>query len=268
LFKPQPETSYDLPPVFGPSLVPEVTKWGSVTLATTSFLTDAEAAQQYVPYHFVLAEEPVVNIVRISYDDVDYIDGSYQEFGVGLSVVHEGAEEMTAGTYYLAMWLDRAEPIAVGRELLGYSKVGGELPLPKRSKNSLSFEVRDQGQRLAVGEFKDLTPLDDERLGRIASRFDPAIVLGWKYIPALGGGVDVDYPTRIPLYFEFDRAWTGSASVMFDPVSERMPPLSRRILGGLITLPVREWRRGLVAEGHGILPRNEARRLDSHPQSG
>jgi hypothetical protein len=263
LFKPQSETAYDLPPVFGPSLVPDITKWGSVTLATTSYLTDAEAAEQFVPYHFALAEEPVVNIVRISYDDVDYIDGAYQEFGVGLSVVYHGAEERIAGTYYLAMWLDRTEPISVGRELLGYSKVGGELPLPKRTESSLDFEVRDQGQRLAVGEFEDLTPLDGERLGRVATRFDPAVVLGWKYIPALGGGVDVDYPTRIPLYFEFDRAWTGRATVTFEPVSDRMPPLSRRILGGLSTLPVREWRRGFVGEGRGVLPRNEARRLAS-----
>jgi acetoacetate decarboxylase len=263
MFKPEAGVAYDLPVVFGSSLVPEVTRWKKVTLATTSYFTDRAAAEKLVPYHFALADEPVVNIVRVSYDGVDYIDGSYQEFGVGLSVVHEGPKGKTAGTYYLAMWLDRSEPIIVGRELLGYAKIGGELPEPIRVDDTLSFEVFDQGERLARGEFRELEQLDEERASRVSQFFNPAIVLGWKYIPALGGEVDADYPIRIPLHFEFDRIWTGAATVTFDHESERMPPLARRIVGGISTLPIREWRRGLVAEGRGTLPRNEAQKLDS-----
>lgn len=262
LFKPEAGKTYDQPLVFGPSIAPDVTTWGHVLLATVSYVTDSEAAQRYLPYHFRLADEPVVNIVRVAYDDVDYLNGPYQEFGVGISVVHEGTSAHTAGTYYLAMWLDRVEPITVGRELMGYAKIGGQLPPPVRTDSALSFEVLDQGERLVAAEFRGLAPLDEARLTRIRARFDPAVVLGWKYIPAPGGGVDVDYPTRIPLYFDFDRAWTGQGSVIFDQPSNAMPPLSRRVLTGLHALPVREWRRGLVAEGRGTLPRHEVRRLE------
>ena len=262
-FAPDPAKTYEMPVVFGPALAPDVTHWGGVLLASASYVTDRAAAARYVPHHFRLADEAVVNIVRVAYDDVDYIEGSYNEFGVGISVVHDGPEGPTSGVYYLAMWLDRTEPITVGRELLGYAKIGGQLPPIVREGSAASFVVADNGQELASGAFEDLTLLDPPRHERLAARFDPSVVLGWKYIPAVGGGADADYPTRIPLYFEFDRIWTGAGTVEFASPSQSIPPLSRRILAGLATLPVLEWRRSFVGEGRGTLPRNQVTRLES-----
>jgi Acetoacetate decarboxylase (ADC) len=258
---------YEMPTVFGPSLIPDHSTWGGVEMVSVSFATSRAAATALVPDGVdVVGEEPVVTVSRMTYTNVDYLaGGGYNEVTVGVaaSVADEGGP--VRGSFMPVVWVDEPIPIQIGREFLGYAKVPGELPPAVSNPDGYEFELRERDTLLLRGRASELQPLTGERLDRLQHGAAKMTALGWKYIPSMSGPADADYPTRIPLSFEWDSVSTGSGSLEFTSPAWAAAPVSARIVAALGALPVLAPPRATVATGRGSIDRTAARRL-SPPQ--
>lgn len=262
MFTPQPGVKYDMPAVFGPSLLPDRTTFGEVGMVSISYLTTPDAASALVPHHFRLPDEPVVTYSRMTYGQVDYLGGrGYQELTVGISVICDTEIGEVRGSYMPVVWIDDAAALVAGREYMGYAKIDGDLPPVEPGETSRSFEVGEYGARLLRGQVDGVTPLDDARLDGARQAAAKTTVLGWKYIAGPGGAVDADYPTAIPLSFDWSVAWSGDGSITFDAPTVAAAPFSFRIVAALAALPVVRYRRAFIAEGRGTIDRAATRRL-------
>lgn len=263
MFKPEPGVKYDMPAVFGPSLLPDLTTFGEVGMVSISYVTTAEAAAPLVPHHFRVPDEPVVTFSRMTYDKVDYLGGrGYQELTVGIGVVCDTDGGEVRGSYMPVVWIDDAAALIAGREFMGYAKIGADLPPVVVDGDRRSFEVGEYGTPLLRGQVEGVTALDDERLEGARKAAASTTVLGWKYIAGPGGIVDADYPTSISLSFSWSAACSGQATIAFDAPSATEAPFSSRIVAALAALPVVKYRRAFVADGSGVIDRAATRRLE------
>src|SRR5258708_6001109 len=78
---------YEMPTVFGPSLIPSLSVWGQVEMVSLSFVSDRSAVAALVPPGIdIVTERPAVTVSRMTYRDVDYLaGGGYNEVTVGVS---------------------------------------------------------------------------------------------------------------------------------------------------------------------------------------
>jgi acetoacetate decarboxylase len=210
----------------------------------------------------VAGAAPLVTFSRMSYTDVDYLaGGGYNELTVGIAATVDDADGEVAGSYLPVVWVDQPVPLQIGREVLGYAKVHGELPATESSAGHTEFEVRERGAVLLRGSARNLTPLAADRLTSLRRAAAEVTVLGWKYIPGLDGVADADYPTRIPLHFDWSEATSGDASLTFESPTWVAAPVASRVVQALAHLPVLSPLRALVAAGSGSIDRRAARRL-------
>jgi hypothetical protein len=262
MFKPTPGLKYDMPAVFGPSLLPDVTTFGRVDMVSISYVTTVEAASALVPYHFRLPSEPVVTFSRMTYSDVDYLGGrGYHELTVGISAFHESEVGRVAGSYMPVIWIDDGAALVAGREYMGYAKIEGALPPVASSDTARDFEVREYGALLLSGHLEDLAPLDETRMEGARAAAKNVTVLGWKYIAGPGGTVDADYPTAIALSFAWSSGWRAQGCVRFEQPTPASAPFSSRVVSSLAELPVVRYRPAFIASGTGIIDRGATRRL-------
>ena len=253
---------YDMPAVFGPTLLPDVTRFGRVDLVSVSYTTARDAAAALVPRHFVVPDDPVVTVSRVTYADVDYLAGrGYNELTVGIGVHHPGGAQPTTGSYMPVLWVDDPAAIIAGREFMGYAKVGGTLPPVTEGPGTRSFEVGEYGTTLLRGAVHDLRPLSSEQLAGVRRAVCPMTVLGWKYIAGPGGTVDADYATRIVVGFDLTEASTGQGGITWELPDRQAAPLSWRTVAALAALPVVAPRRALVGSGSGYIDRGATLRL-------
>jgi hypothetical protein len=266
MFMPQTGVKYDMPVVFGPSLLPDHTTFGEVGMVSISYVTTPDAAAALVPHHFRLPTEPIVTYSRMTYRDVDYLGGrGYHELTVGISAACDTDAGEVRGSYMPVVWIDDAAALVAGREYMGYAKIAGELPPVESAGDSRSFVVREYGAPLLRGEVTGVALLDDARLDRARQAAATTTVLGWKYIAGPGGIVDADYPTAISLSFWWSHAWTGEGCIEFDAPSVEAAPFSSRIVAALAALPVVRYRGAFVADGRGTIDRAATTRL--HPRT-
>ncbi|HVW45329.1 MAG TPA: acetoacetate decarboxylase family protein [Amycolatopsis sp.] len=260
---PDSSPRYEMPTVFGPSLIPVRSVWGRVEMVSISFTTTYDAARRLVPPGIdVVGEEPVVTFSRMSYSDVDYLaGGGYNEITVGIAASVAAEDGTVTGNFMPVVWVDEPVPIQIGRESLGYAKVHGELPEVGKTLERMEFALYERGTRLLRGSVSNLTALPPDRLTAIRRAGTDITVLGWKYVPGLDGVPDADYPTRIPLRFDWDDASTGEGSLTFDAPSWEAAPVGARMIEALRELPVVKTRRALVANGSGSIDRSAASRL-------
>jgi hypothetical protein len=252
-----------MPTVFGPTLIPDRSVWGSVAMVSVSFVTDRSAAEALLPHGVEIAgSRPVVTVSRMTYQDVDYLaGGGYNEVTVGIGAGVDTEDGVVRGSFMPVVWVDEQIPIQIGREFLGYAKVPGELPAVARDTGRASFELRERDTLLLAGQVSDLRPVSPERLAAVRAAASDVTVLGWKYIPSLSGAPDADYPTRISLQFAWDDVSVGAGELTFGAPTWAQAPVSSRIVATLARLPMLEAGRATVAVGRGEIDRTAARRL-------
>ena len=259
-FEMDPNARYDQPVVFGASRLPDVTVMSDFRNAAIPFLTERSAIERYLPRFFELAGEPVVTVSSSHNGGVDWMgDRQYNVVRVQANVTYRGSETVT-GPYSLVIWESDAKPVIAGRELQGYAKIVGEIPDHVRTEDSLRFELREYGTRLISGMISDLKPLTSEvvtGLNKVGER----AALGWKFIPSLEGGADVDYPVKLISSGEVLEAWSGNGELHFDDPTWQQAPGSAHIIEALKTLPILEYRPAVVTHSRVTLPRNAAQRL-------
>jgi acetoacetate decarboxylase len=260
-----------MPTVFGPSLIPDRSTWGHVEMVNLTFMTSRRAASALVPAGVeVVGERPLVSVSRMTYADVDYLaGGGYNEITVGISSRVVTATGAVAGMFMPVVWVDEPVPLQIGREFLGYAKIFGNLPAVGRNPSEYSFELRERGSVLLRGRAFDVRALSADRFAAVRRSGADVCVLGWKYIPGLDGTADADYPTRIPLSFDWSDGFYGRGELSFESPGWSAAPIGSRAVEALAALAVLTPVRAIVATGHGSIDRGAARRLlPSAPMAG
>jgi hypothetical protein len=262
MFDLEPGERYDMPVVFGPSLLPAVTEMSSVCTVNVGFLTDPRALEPLVPYHFTLGEPARVTIAHTTNRGVDYLGGrGYNIVRVTIPALYRRADRTIAAVYNPVIWESDTNPIIAGREWGGYAKIHGRIPDLEQTPDGCSFECWEYDARLLRAELTGLTPLVGEQLAAVQRASAEVIALGWKYIPGCSGGADVDYPTRLVGNYDYTEAFVGTGSVRFERPDPQAAPFSSRILAVLASLPVLSVEPATVLRGSMKLPRVAVERL-------
>lgn len=263
-FEFDPTQRYDMPVVFGPSLLPDVTVMSDLRNIAVPFLTERAAIERFIPRFFEVEGEPVVTVSSSHNGGVDWLgDRQYNVVRVQVTVrfrSSSGGGDIV-GPYSLVIWESDPKPVIAGRELQGYAKIVGEIPDHERAEGRAAFECREYGTRLLRGEVHGLEPLDPSVLSTLGAEREQ-VALGWKYIPSPEGGADVDYPTKLLSTVSVSAAWSGEGTVTFDSPTWQQSPGSAHIVDALKTLPVLEYRTATVVHSRVTLPRNAVIRLE------
>lgn len=255
---------YDMPVVFGPSRLPEITVMDDLRNISVPFLSERSAIEKFLPRFFELEGEPVVTISSSQNGGVDWLAGrQYNVARVQVNVrcrqTGNGAEDVV-GPYSLVIWESDAKPVIAGRELQGYAKMVGEIPDHERREGFAAFECGEYGTRLFRGETTGLKPFAPTVLEKLKLEREQ-VALGWKYIPNPEGGADVDYPTKLLSSGTVSAGWTGEGTISFDTPTWEQAPGSSHIIEALKTLPILEYRKAMVIHSRVSLPRNAVVRL-------
>jgi len=258
---------YDSPAVFGPSLMPDRSPCDDAETSVISFETTRDAAAKLLPRFYELDDRPIVSVYRITYRGVDYLaGGEYREAVISVDAVYNGPNETIKAAFCPVLWVDQVWALISGRELLGSPKVLGKFPVEETGPGTRAFEVyesdgREVNTRLFRGEWSDLKPLSGDALAQLNDRVKEVRTLGWKVIPSLDGPPDADYPTQLLMRWNFNQASIGNGRIIFDTPSAKQAPVSSRIMKVLADLPIKEYRKGLVAKGSAVVERMSTRRL-------
>jgi len=257
-----PQSHYQMPVAFGPSVLPAQTAYTDVEIVSISWHTERGAVSALVPSGLELPDSPVVTLSRMSYSGVDYLGGRpYEELTVGISVSYAGTGRPVRGQTMPVVWIDDGLALIVGRELLGYAKLPAVIPAVERHGDGLEYSVYEYDAPLLRGSVNGLERLDDPALARLRRATQRTTVFGWKYVPALGGGADAEYLTQIALSFDVVEGWSGHGDFTWECPDDRAAPFSARIAETMSAVPVVGMRPAFVGHGPGRLYRLEAQRL-------
>ncbi len=261
MFEIDPTKRYDMPVVFGPSDLPDVTNIGDTRTIAIPFKTEKAALTQYIPGFFTLPDEPVVTVSSSNFSDVDWLGAGrgYNVTRVTTPVSYDGSEKLT-GPYSLVIWESDSKPVIAGREFQGYAKIVGRTPLHERTDDLAAFECFEYDDRLVRGEVSEPKAVPESKVSALNTGA-PNIALGWKYIPSPEGGADADYPTKLVSYSTINAVWRGVGSITFDEPTWQQAPLSSRIIAALRDLPNLGYGSASIVHGANTLHRDDVRRL-------
>lgn len=261
MFEIDPAKRYDMPVVFGPSDIPDVTTIGDTRTIVIPFKTEKAALSKYIPGFFELPEDPVVAVSSSNFFDVDWMGAGrgYNVTRVTTAVSYDGSEKLS-GPYSLVIWETDSKPVIAGREFQGYAKIVGRTPPHKRTDELAAFECYEYDDRLLGGEVRGLKSLPESTVAALNTG-KPSIALGWKYIPSPEGGADVDYPTKLVSYSTTSAVWRGTGTISFEEPTWQQAPVSSRIIAALRNLPNLGYLPASVVHGTSTLHRDDVRRL-------
>ncbi|MBW8911105.1 MAG: acetoacetate decarboxylase family protein [Sphingomonas sp.] len=254
---------YDMPVMFGPSLLPDQSPVSNVMVAAINFETDRAAAAALLPRFFTVADVPTVTLTYIHYPSLEYLGGrGYQELVVAIAAQYgEGTQRIAAG-FAPVMWVDQPGALISGREFMGFAKLLGRFEA-NREETGFSYRCAEYEASLVEGQLSDLAAIDEQRLGRINTSAALINSFGWKYIPSDTEQPDADYPMTNITRWHYRRAWTAEGRLTFGAPTPTDAPLSSRIVATLARLPVKRWGRAFMAEGDVVIDRLGSRRLDT-----
>ncbi|RKZ56881.1 MAG: hypothetical protein DRQ44_16325, partial [Gammaproteobacteria bacterium] len=134
----RPDRKYTMPAHFGPCCGPRQTQEGGrfinlgatdVTRISVNYLSSEEAIEKILPEGLILDGEPVVSIDFAYLKNIAWLAGrGYNTLGVRIPVIHQGKAKSTKASFLAVIWENLADPIVVGREQLGYSKIFSDIP--------------------------------------------------------------------------------------------------------------------------------------------
>lgn len=255
---------YDMPALFGPSLMPDQTHVARAEAVIISYETTRDTAARLLPRFFELPDSAVVSVSRIDYDGVDYLGGrGYREVVVSVGAVYPGADGPLQAAFAPVMWVSEVGALIGGREYMGFAKLAGEMQAMEAGADYRRFRCAEYGAVLLEGEATGLRQLSDESLAKVRRNAAEVRTFGWKYIPgAAGQPPDADYPLVNSMRWDYQRAWGGEGRLTWQRPDAQAAPLSSRIVAALAAIPVKEYRRAFVGEGSAIIDRAATCRLD------
>jgi len=262
MFTPLPQTRYDTPAPFGPSLLPNVSHYDDVQVLALSFVTQPEAVAPLIPRFYELAPEAVITVSQRTLKGVDYTKGrGYNILSVNVGVVYRGPHETVNGSHTLAVWENDTNAIIAGREFLGVPKLYGRIPDLIAHDGVWSFSCHEYDGLLVSGKASGMKPILGEKFEAIKKLASPMVALEWKYIPGPGGVADVDYPVKYSQGMDIQTMYSGRGEISWGEPTAQQSPISARIIERLRALPIIEYRPALLTRGPSFLHRAETRRL-------
>jgi acetoacetate decarboxylase len=221
-----------------------------VTAVAVSFLTNASQLEELLPpgKGLSLRGDPIVTVSCVYQGGVAWLAGrGYNLIPVNFPVLYKGKHEEVHGRFGLVVWENMYEPIASGRERLGWSKLYAEIPRFAQIGDRVNCSASWDGTRflaLSVSNLRELTPEDLAERAKDMPRNDGSIQ--HKYIPrtASPGEADADYLTlstnRNARAATVKGAWTGDGAIRFNHVTWEEIPTMAHIINALADLEVKE----------------------------
>ena len=260
----EPETRYEMPPGFGPSVAPDVEDGFDLHGTTVEFETTPEALAPLLPRWFRPTPRPVISFGYRHMRGMRWMGGrDYQILRVGVSVICDCSGDPTPNNFGLVLWESDCAPILAGRELMGAPKLFGTIPVIEVGGEDHAFECREYAATLVRGRTFDLRALSEAEVAAKRAQQEKSWVYYWKYIPGVGAEPDADYPVAIKLLTPFTRMWQGRGELELGSPSATEAPYSQRIVQRLAALPRRSEPTSSAWHAAGCsLFRNQTRRLD------
>jgi acetoacetate decarboxylase len=258
---------YDMPVVFGPSELPQSSRWGWLRNISVDFVTDYESVRPLVPADLTLSDEPVVTFCRRSFNDVDYLGGrGYEEMCIGVGVTHEDSPHATEGTYWLVLWVDDLRAATVGREIAGWPKLGAKFsPVEQVDNAEWRYSVSEYGNSLISATVRNAEPLDEQAFDNLARTCaQGSYAFCSRHFEAIVGGDGVSQLTRTQTIFSPTRAFVGAGSVALNTPDSNAAPHSARIMATLAALPLVRALPAIVTVGSLTIDRTKTTALTDH----
>ena len=257
-----PNQRYDMPAAFGPSPVPDRTFIDDARCLILSFETTLDAAKGMVPGHFSVSDRPRVSVAHVAYRNVDYLGGrGYNEIVVTVSARFDGSNDSIDAAFAPILWVNQTGALLAGRDYMGLAKLNANIPDVVSVGNRLQFTATEYGEAMLAGEAWDLRSLGADKLEGANKAAANVNTFGWKYIPAAGGGADVDLPMINVMRWNYTSVMIGSGKIEFHPLDRKAAPLSFQALRFLANLPQVSEVRAFQGEGSAVIDRSATRRL-------
>lgn len=271
-YKLKPGKSYLMPTHFGPifgatslcSAVDEGPKFdyrdSDVTAISVTFLSNSEQLEELVPAGagLEMKEEPLVTVVAAYLKNLAWLAGhGYNVLGVSLPVVFNGDKDHVKGDLLLVQWQNLTDPIIVGREELGYSKIYAEIPEPRIYQRETHCIASWLGFRFLDLKLKNMKQLSSEEATAATSQQTTEGPIHYKYIPRTGewGNTDVAYVTLSPKSLPhalIKEVWQGEGTVEFHKATWEDMPTQFRIVNAFHNLEIKEYRGARIVKGTGL----------------
>ncbi|MDP6349522.1 MAG: acetoacetate decarboxylase family protein [Chloroflexota bacterium] len=263
-------TMYMMPTHFGPQVGPVQGPGGELyafdqaglkrEAYAVSFRTKAAQLEAMLPPGFALDGEPVVTVVYTYMTEIDWLAGrGYNTLGVTFAARYAGVRDRAAGPLMLVLWENLCDPILIGREQLGFSKIYCELPDPVVREGETSLLANWMGFR-----FMDmtLTGMEEVPAGNIPVPADPPDdgllrgLLHYKYVPKTGdwGEPEAEYAVMGPPAMPANppkRLWCGDGTVEFHRARWEDLPTQYQVVNGFADLEVEEFVGATIEHGVG-----------------
>jgi acetoacetate decarboxylase len=230
--------------------------YANVEALILNYETDPQAIPALLPEPFKPGKLPAVGVLFINNNGVDFMaGGGYRLAAVSVAAQFDGEAGHLEGDYVLVMPETDSLPITSGREWLGMPKFFADIsPIRRMNDGHLRCEASLWGH-LLFG-INITSPLKEQnalvrKVASAQSTKTPAF--GYKYIAALNGPPDADYPTIMWNDVTIDELWLGKGGELyFGNPSEQDISFFKPVIDALKSLPVRKvtqtvhWRGAMV----------------------
>jgi len=201
-----------------------------------------------LPEGFEVGAEPVVTVELSYMTEIEWLAGrGYDILGVSFPAIFNGKQDRAVGSFLTVLWENLADPIFIGREELGYSKIYCEIPAPRICQGEIHCIASWLGFKFMDLKIKNLTQLSPEELKTVTSGKTGDGILQYKYIPRTGewGSADVSHavltPSHTPNKVVKER-WQGEGTVQFHKATWEDLPTMFSIVNTFHELEIKEYR--------------------------
>jgi len=258
---------YRMPTHFGPSLGPRQGEGGrkfanidspKKTVMSVRFLTNRKQLENLLPEGFELVSDPVVTVAVTYFTEIEWLAGrGYNTLGIDFSAVFKGKKDRVSGNFLAVLWENLADPIFIGREELGFSKIYCEIPEPRILNGQthciaswLGFKFMD----LKVGRMKQLSA--EAIAENLKKEAESDGTLHYKYMPRTSdwGKPDVCYAVLTPSGGSNEvvkEMWRGEGTVQFHKAAWEDLPTMFHIVNVLRNLEIKEYRGAMMVKSVG-----------------
>jgi acetoacetate decarboxylase len=190
----------------------------SVESLVLQYETDPDAIPPLLPEPFKPGKSPIVNVLFVDNNGVDFMaGGGYRLAAITVAAQFDGEAGHLEGDYVLVMPENNALPVITGREWIGMPKFFADIsPIRIMGDGHLRCEVSLWGHLLfgidITPPFKEQNALIRKAASMQTSK-TPAF--GYKYIAALDGSPDADYPTIMWSDTDMEHLWLGQGGELY-----------------------------------------------------
>lgn len=265
----EPGKIYRQPTHFGPQAGPrqgpdgklfheENKEWPKQTDWAVNFLSNEDQLAALCPPGFQPVGEPVVTVGLTDMRCIPWLAGrGYKMLAVTFNAMFEGKEDRAMGPFLTVLWENLADPIASGREEIGFSKIYCELPDPWEFNGTTRFCASWLGHTFFDMELTDMKqiPVPEPAMPEVPEGVELGM-LHYRHMPRVGefGAADASYavitPAANPNVTVTDM-YQGQGTVKFRETRWEDMPTQYHIISGLAALEIKEYRGAMIRHYQG-----------------